>query len=145
MTLDVSGAEQLVRDFLRMSDDYRAHDSALSAELALKAQEISRDFDLDVESLVGNEPFAKRLATEPLMRAEAANTVVERDRNRDSARSAVDLETAEEQDQLFQILDHQKALLESQVDGGNRQLADRSRLKLPGWNFFGSKFGPQSA
>lgn len=145
MTLDVSGAEQLVRDFLRMSDDYRAHDSALSAELALKAQEISRDFDLDVESLGGKEPFGRRLPTEPSMRAEAAATVIERDRGRDSGRSAIDLETIEEQDQLFQILDHQKALLETQVDDENRPLTDRPRLKLPGWNFFGSKFGPQSA
>lgn len=47
MGLDVSGAESLVYDLQRTSNEYRAYDPNLAEEIALKAHEICREFGID--------------------------------------------------------------------------------------------------
>ncbi|MGI9450683.1 MAG: hypothetical protein ACR2QH_08630 [Geminicoccaceae bacterium] len=132
MSLDVSGAEQLVRDFLQMSDDYRAHDPDLSAELTSKAHEICRDFDIDVSSL------GEGKAVVPKLDFLDAATMAEHESEAVEAEPSESPEAIDEQDQLLQILDHQRALVQAQA---NDQVVDtrrRRRSSLPGRSMFSS-------
>ena len=132
MSLDVSGAEQLVRDFLQMSDDFRAHDPDLSAELTSKAHEICRDFDIDVGSL------GEGKVVEPTFDFLDAAIMAEQESDAVRAEPLESPETIEEQDQLLQILDHQRALVQAQANDQIVETKRRRRSNLPGRSVFSS-------
>ncbi len=132
MTLDVSGAEQLVREFLQMSDDYRAHDPALSSELSSKAYEICHDLGIDVDSL------SEEKVVESNLDFLDADTMAEHEENSPEQQLQNDPDALDEQDQLLQILDHQKALVEAQSEDNALQMKEKRRSSSSGWNMFGS-------
>jgi len=140
MTLDMSGAEQLVQDFLRMAEDFRAHDPGLSKELEAKAGEIIRDLGLEMRP-----PSASAMTIEPSKKALAAIATKERDRDHHVAGPKSELEAGEEQDQLVQILDHQRAILDARDEQHRRQSAEEQDSRSRGWAVFGSWLRPQSA
>jgi len=140
MTLDVSDAKQLVRDFLQMSDDYRVHDPALSSELSSKAHEICRDLGIDVDSLGHEkviEPSLEKVI-EPSLDFLDAATMADHENASEDLEALDDAEALEEQNQLLQILDHQKAVVEAQTDDDTLQIKVKRRSSASGWNMFGS-------
>lgn len=134
MTFDVSNAEQLVHDFLRMAEDYREHDPELSKELEAKASEISHDLGLGIEPRT----------VEPYQNAFAAIPTTDHDRVIEVSRSEPDLETFEDQDQLLQILNHQRTIVEARTEENKPRPAERSRSKSQGRGIFSSWLRPQS-
>jgi hypothetical protein len=139
MTFDVSSAEQLVHDFLRMAEDYREHDPELSKELKAKAGEISHDLGLDIG--LGT---VEAVTVEPYQKAFAAISTKGHDRVIEVGRSEPDPESFEDEDQLLQILDRQRTIVEAQTEENTPRSAERSRSKSQGWGIFGSWLRPQS-
>ncbi|MGI9434981.1 MAG: hypothetical protein ACR2Q4_09170 [Geminicoccaceae bacterium] len=132
MSLDLSGAEQLARDFFQMSSDYRAHDPELAAELASKAQEICRDFGIEVDVV------SEETVVEPKLGLPDAATMAEHGGASDEAQTSDNAEVFDDQEQLMQILDHQKALVAAQANDQVAQTSEKERSTSSGWSMFSS-------
>ena len=127
MVLDLSHVTQVVQDTLRAADEYALHDPDLASELALRAYDICREFGIDVASLEAGDKSGSRVHFGKMAsKSLTGNSAGGRQASNDEI-------VADEQSQLFHILDLQKTIVQDQPTASESLYSPETRSIWSGW------------